>query len=189
MPGKGKLTITGQIGDVMKESLHIAISHLRANIAVINPKFNYENVDLHVHVPAGAIPKDGPSAGVTMLCSLVSLVSKKPISPSLAMSGEITLRGAILPVGGIKEKIIAAHSAGITKILLSEKNRKDLHEIPKDILDQIEFVWLNNVSQLLAEVFDIRTCEDFPAAEYLNQGASIGPGGDRPTHHHLPQTP
>ncbi|MFW7378704.1 MAG: endopeptidase La [Oligoflexus sp.] len=155
MRGKGKLTITGQLGDVMKESLHIAMSHVRSHLNVLNPRYDYENQDIHVHVPSGAIPKDGPSAGITMFVSLASLIANKEVPPSIAMSGEITLRGAVMPVGGIKEKVIAAHRAGIKKIILSEKNKKDLHEVPSEVKDQLEFVFVENIEEVLLETLNI----------------------------------
>lgn len=155
MRGKGKLTITGQLGDVMKESLHIAMSHIRSHLNALNPRFDYENHDIHVHVPAGAIPKDGPSAGITMLISLASLISGKEVPPWIAMSGEISLRGTVMPVGGIKEKVIAAHRAGIKKILLSEKNRRDLHEVPSEVKDQLKFIFVDTIEEALMETLQI----------------------------------
>lgn len=155
MPGKGKLTITGQLGDVMKESLHIAMSHVRANLHKIDIDYDFDKHDIHVHVPSGAIPKDGPSAGITMFSSLVSLIAKRSVSAKLAMSGEITLRGAVLPVGGIKEKVIAAHRAGVEKVLLSDKNRKDLREIPEEIKNDIDIVFVKTVGDVMQEALEL----------------------------------
>ena len=149
MPGSGGLTITGQLGDVMKESAQIGLSLLRSRLAVLAPDVNFKKFDVHVHVPAGAIPKDGPSAGVTMLTSLASAFSKRKVRPSLAMTGEITLRGAVTPVGGIKEKVIAAHRAGIKEILIPAKNEKDLREIPKEILEQLQIHFVKHVNEVL----------------------------------------
>lgn len=149
MPGTGKLMLTGQLGDVMKESAQIALSLLRANMPAIVPGFEYEKKDIHVHVPAGAIPKDGPSAGVTMLTALASLFSGIVVSPKLAMTGEITLRGVVTPVGGIKEKVLGAHRAGIERIILSKRNERDLKEVPEDIKAQIQFVFVETVQELL----------------------------------------
>jgi ATP-dependent Lon protease len=149
MPGSGKLTLTGQLGDVMKESAQIALSLLRSNLPAIVPGFDYEKKDIHVHVPAGAIPKDGPSAGVTMLTALASLFSGVVVSPKLAMTGEVTLRGAVTPVGGIKEKVLGAHRAGIERIILSKRNERDLKEVPEDIKAQIQFVFVETVPELL----------------------------------------
>ena len=155
MRGKGKLTITGQLGEVMKESLHIAMSHIRYHLSEINPRFDYENRDIHVHVPSGAIPKDGPSAGITMLTALASLISGKAVSPELAMSGEITLRGAVMPVGGVKEKVIAAQNAGIKRIILATRNKKDLVDVPQDVRDQLEFHFVDTVEQVLQLALEI----------------------------------
>jgi ATP-dependent Lon protease len=140
MKGKQHLTLTGQLGDVMKESATAALSFIRANAKSmgIDEGF-FEDRDLHIHVPAGAIPKDGPSAGVTMLTALTSLLTGKKVKRNLAMTGEITLRGQVLPVGGIKEKILAAHRAGIREVILPQRNEKDLEEIPETVKAQISF--------------------------------------------------
>ena len=156
MSGKGKLVVTGQLGDVMKESVQIAMSHIRSHLNQINPNFDYEATDIHIHVPHGAIPKDGPSAGVTMLSSLASLISGKPINPKLAMSGEITLRGSVLPVGGIKEKVLAASRAGCNHIILSAENEKDLWEVDNEIKAKLKFTFVENVEQLLEKVLEIK---------------------------------
>jgi ATP-dependent Lon protease len=155
MPGKGNLTLTGQLGEVMQESAQIALSLLRSNLSASVPMGDFENKDIHVHVPAGAIPKDGPSAGITMLSSLASSFLKKPIDPRLGMTGEITLRGAVLPVGGIKEKMIAAHQAGLKKIILSTKNERDLKDLPDEVRNELEFKFVEKVNDLLFEVFGI----------------------------------
>ena len=140
MKGKGNLTLTGQLGDVMKESATAALTYVRSNSDLfgIENDFN-EKTDIHVHVPAGAIPKDGPSAGVGMFTSIVSLLSGVPVKSKLAMTGEITLRGNVLPIGGVKEKVTAAHRSGIKTILLPEHNRKDLEDIPEHIKKDLEF--------------------------------------------------
>ena len=155
MKGKGKLTMTGQMGDVMKESLQIASSHIRSHLSALNPDFDYDKTDIHVHIPAGAIPKDGPSAGITMLSALASLVAQRPINPELAMSGELTLRGAVLPVGGIKEKLIAAHMAGIKSVILSRKNDKDLEDLPLEVREALDIVLVDTVEEVLSHVLDI----------------------------------
>ncbi|MFC1886145.1 endopeptidase La [Thermodesulfobacteriota bacterium] len=140
MKGKKNLTLTGQLGDVMKESATTALSFIRSNAPALNIDEDFfENLDLHIHVPAGAIPKDGPSAGVTMLTALTSLLTHKTIQKDLAMTGEITLRGQVLPVGGIKEKVLAAHRAGIKTLILPKWNEKDLQDIPKKIQKEIQF--------------------------------------------------
>ena len=140
MNGKGNLTLTGQLGDVMKESASAALTFVRSNSENfgIDNDFN-EKTDIHVHVPAGAIPKDGPSAGVGMFTSILSLLSGIPVKSKLAMTGEITLRGSVLPIGGVKEKVTAAHRSGIKEILLPEQNRKDLEDIPDHIKKDLKF--------------------------------------------------
>ncbi len=154
MPGKKGLTLTGQLGDVMKESAQAALSYIRsrADRLGIDPDF-FENSDLHIHVPAGAIPKDGPSAGVTMAISLISLLTDTPIKHRVAMTGEITLRGRVMPVGGIKEKVLAAHRAGIRTVILPEKNEKDLEDIPREIRDEITFVPVQTIGDAVRAAF------------------------------------
>ena len=150
MKGKKGLTLTGQLGDVMKESATAALSFIRTNAASLKIDEDFfENSDIHVHVPAGAIPKDGPSAGVTMLTALVSLLTKKTIRKDLAMTGEITLRGQVLPVGGIKEKILAAHRAGIKTIVMPKWNEKDLEDIPEKVKKEIDFHFVNKMMDVL----------------------------------------
>jgi ATP-dependent Lon protease len=150
MKGKGGLTLTGQLGDVMKESAAAALSFIRANAEIIGvPKDFFENVDLHIHVPSGAIPKDGPSAGVTILTALVSLLMNKTVRKDLAMTGEITLRGTVLPIGGVKEKVLAAHRAGIKTIILPRWNKKDLVDIPLKVQRDISFHFVDDMLELL----------------------------------------
>jgi ATP-dependent Lon protease len=140
MPGKGNLKLTGQLGDVMKESASAALSYIRARAPFLGIEEDFfEKSDLHIHVPAGAIPKDGPSAGVAMLCSLVSLLSGRPVKKGLAMTGEITLRGHVLPVGGIKNKVLAAHRAGIQEVIIPAQNTVDLEEIPESVRNELTF--------------------------------------------------
>ncbi len=154
MRGKGKITITGRLGDVMKESALAAMTWIRANARSlgIDEKL-FETTDFHVHIPAGAIPKDGPSAGVTLLCSLVSLLTGLPVPSDLAMTGEVTLRGKVLPVGGIKEKVIAAKSAGIAQVILPERNEKDLEDVSEPVRRTIQFRFVHDVPGLLQQVF------------------------------------
>ncbi|MBX2986566.1 MAG: endopeptidase La [Bdellovibrionaceae bacterium] len=149
MPGTGQLLMTGQLGDVMKESARIALSLLKSRLPGMDPDLDLAKSDIHVHVPAGAIPKDGPSAGVTMVTALASLLAHRRVDPKLAMTGEVTLRGAIMPVGGIKEKVLAAHRAGITTVLLPRRNEKDLREVPMDIRSQLRFVFVDHVNEVL----------------------------------------
>jgi ATP-dependent Lon protease len=150
MRGKGGVQLSGSLGDVMKESVGVARSYIRASATElgIDPDA-FENTDIHVHVPSGAVPKDGPSAGVTMLTSMVSLLTGIRVDPSVAMTGEATLRGAVLPVGGIKEKVLAAHRAGIRTIILPEKNKKDIVEVPKEIRDVMTFHFCNRMEAVL----------------------------------------
>jgi ATP-dependent Lon protease len=150
MPGNGKLILTGQLGDVMKESAQAALSLVKAQAGElgIDPKL-FDQSDIHVHVPAGAIPKDGPSAGVAMFISLASLLKQRPVRPDVAMTGEISLRGLVLPVGGIKEKTIAAARAGIRKVILPARNRRDLEDIPQSARSMLELVWVERVSEAL----------------------------------------
>jgi ATP-dependent Lon protease len=150
MKGKGHLTLTGQLGDIMKESATAALSFIRANAAALNvPEDFFEKSDLHIHVPAGAIPKDGPSAGVTMLTALTSLLTAKKIKDNLAMTGEITLRGLVLPVGGIKEKVLAAHRAGVKTIILPHRNKKDLLDVPQKVKKEITFHFVDDMLDVL----------------------------------------
>jgi ATP-dependent Lon protease len=146
MKGKRGLTLTGQLGDVMKESAAAALSFIRANAAaLVADEDFYDSHDIHIHVPAGAIPKDGPSAGVTLMTALVSLLTNRPVRKDLAMTGEITLRGQVLPVGGIKEKVLAAHRAGITTLILPEWNRKDLEDIPRNVKSELRFHFVDRM--------------------------------------------
>jgi ATP-dependent Lon protease len=151
MPGNGRLILTGQLGDVMKESAQAALSLVKARSAQLGiaPEV-LEKSDIHVHVPAGATPKDGPSAGVAMFVALASLLTGRPVRSEVAMTGEISLRGLVLPIGGVKEKVLAALRAGIKTVMLPERNRRDLEEIPADARDQLQLVWIENADQALA---------------------------------------
>ncbi|MES1244057.1 MAG: endopeptidase La [Acidobacteriota bacterium] len=150
MPGKGKLTLTGKLGEVMQESARAAVSYLRsrAEMLGIEPDFN-ENIDVHLHVPEGAIPKDGPSAGITMATALVSALTKNPVRKDVAMTGEITLRGKVLPVGGIKDKVLAAYRGGITEVILPKENEKDLEEIPAEVREAMEAHLVESMDEVL----------------------------------------
>ena len=150
MKGNKGLTLTGQLGDVMKESATTALSYIRTNAASLGIDEDFfDQHDIHIHVPAGAIPKDGPSAGVTMLTALTSLLTNTTIKKDLAMTGEITLRGQVLPIGGIKEKALAAHRAGIKTIILPKLNQKDLDELPKKVLKEITFHAVDKMEDVL----------------------------------------
>ena len=150
MPGKGKMQITGKLGDVMQESVKAAKSYIRSkslDYGIIPPIFDKK--DFHIHVPEGATPKDGPSAGVGMVTSIISAITEIPVDKKVAMTGEITLRGLVLPIGGLKEKLLAAHRAGINKVLIPQENKKDLAEVPKTVLDSIEIIPVKNVDEVL----------------------------------------
>lgn len=155
MFGSGKLQLTGQLGDVMKESAHAALSYVRTNAEKYNiPKDFLEKSDIHIHIPAGAMPKDGPSAGVTMFTALVSLLTGIRVRHDVAMTGEISLRGRVLPIGGLKEKTLAAHRAGIKRVLVPERNKADLEEVPKEVRDELEFVIVNKLDEVLAAALE-----------------------------------
>ena len=151
MRGKGQLILTGQLGDVMKESAQAALTLIKSRSADfgLDPEL-FENSDIHIHVPAGAIPKDGPSAGVALYIALASLLSERTVRNDVAMTGEITLRGLVLPVGGIKEKTLAALRAGIHTVLLPARNRKDAEEIPASAREQLQLHWVERVEDAVA---------------------------------------
>jgi ATP-dependent Lon protease len=150
MPGKGNVEITGQLGDVMKESARAALTYVRSNAERLGIKpENVQNQDVHIHVPAGAVPKDGPSAGVTIFTALVSLFTGRRVRSDTAMTGEATLRGRVLPVGGIKAKVLAAHRAGLKRVILPSKCGRDLDEVPKEVRDELEVILVDDMSQVI----------------------------------------
>ena len=170
--GRGNLTLTGQLGDVMKESAQAAVSYARAHAKKLGIEEDfYQKLDIHIHVPAGAIPKDGPSAGITMATALISALTKRPVSRDVAMTGEITLRGRVLPIGGLKDKSLAAFRAGMKTIIIPERNEKDLDEIPKPLRRKLRWISAANMSDVLKtaligghNVSDIKT----PAEPRIN---------------------
>jgi ATP-dependent Lon protease len=160
MAGKKGLTLTGHLGEVMKESAQAALSYVRsrAERLGIPPDF-FENTDIHIHVPHGAIPKDGPSAGVTIATSLASLLTGRHVRPNVAMTGEITLRGKVEPVGGIKEKVLAAKRAGIETVILPRRNEKDLEDVPEPVRGALRFVFVDTVDEALEHALEPRAAE------------------------------
>jgi ATP-dependent Lon protease len=164
LPGRGRLQITGKLGDVMQESARAALSYVRSRASVFGlPRYFYDKVDIHVHVPEGAIPKDGPSAGITMATSIVSALTGIPIDKHIAMTGEITLRGNVLPIGGLKEKALAAHRGGIRRVLLPKENENDIEEIPATVRNELELIPVSHVDEVLYEALRCRRPEDFAA--------------------------
>src|SRR5688572_4007696 len=160
MPGGGKLILTGQLGDVMKESAQAALSLVKARAVKlgIDPAM-LEKSDIHVHVPAGATPKDGPSAGVAMFLALTSLLTQRPVRSDTAMTGEISLRGLVLPIGGVKEKVLAAMRAGITRVMLPSRNRKEFEDVPAEAREKLEFVWLETVDDAMKAALEAAVVE------------------------------
>ena len=151
MPGKGNLQLTGQLGDVMQESARAALTYVRAHAAALGIEPDcFDKIDVHIHVPEGAVPKDGPSAGIAMMTALASALSGVPVRAGVAMTGEITLRGHVLPIGGLREKLLAAVRADIPTVLLPAKNRESLHDVPQTVLDALEIVFVDEASDVLA---------------------------------------
>jgi len=162
MPGKGKLTVTGKLGDVMQESAHAALSYVRSRAELLDLEKNfYQNVDIHIHVPEGAIPKDGPSAGITIATSITSALIRKPVRKDIAMTGEITLRGRVLPIGGFKEKVLAAHRGGIKTIIIPNENEKDIKEVPARILKTVDIVMVEHMDEVLKRALILDDPDNF----------------------------
>ena len=162
MHGKGRLTLTGKLGDVMQESAQAAMSYIRSRAASLGlPHDFYRHLDIHMHVPEGAIPKDGPSAGITICTAIVSALTRIPVRCDLAMTGEITLRGKVLPIGGLKEKLLAAHRAGIFEVLLPADNEKDLADVPENLRNVMKLRFVNTMDDVLAYALE-RPLPDVP---------------------------
>ncbi len=166
MPGKGSLVLTGKLGEVMQESAQAALSYVRTRARKLRlPEKFYEKIDIHVHVPEGAIPKDGPSAGIALATSIVSALTRKPVDRNIAMTGEITLRGRVLPIGGLKEKILAAHRGHVTKVLIPMENKKDIEEIPQRVLKKVELVLVSHMDEVLQQALVLKEGEELFAKE------------------------
>jgi len=170
MSGKGSLILTGQLGDVMKESARAGLSWVRTHVEELGIATDFEKTDIHLHVPQGAVSKDGPSAGVAITMALVSLLTGRRVRGDVAMTGEITLRGTVLPVGGIKEKVLAAHRSGIKRVVLPDRNRKDIVDIPETVRAELELVFVKKID----EVLDL-TLETVPVVVPGPEGAGAGP--------------
>jgi len=170
--GNGRLILTGQLGDVMKESAQAALSIVKNRAAALGiDAARFDKSDIHVHVPAGATPKDGPSAGVAMFMALTSLMTDRTIRSDTAMTGEISLRGLVLPVGGIKEKVLAAHAAGIKRVMLPARNRRDYDDIPEIARKELEFIWLERVEEAVAAALEPKASDKAPATAPALAGA------------------
>ena len=181
MPGKGQLTLTGQLGEIMQESIQAALSYVRARAKEFQIKpSQFENTDIHLHVPEGAIPKDGPSAGVAMATALMSAFASYKVRHQVAMTGEITLRGKVLPIGGFKEKVLAAHRAGITTVIVPAKNRKDLVDVPKKVQRDLKIVFVEGMDEVLntALIATPTKKRKRKTTAAPKEATSSGPGGE-----------
>jgi ATP-dependent Lon protease len=162
MPGRGNMTVTGRLGEVMQESAKAALSYAKSRSKELGINVTMlEKTDLHIHLPEGAVPKDGPSAGITIATALISALSGRRVRTDTAMTGEITLRGRVLPIGGLKEKSLAAHRAGVKRIITSIENKKDMRDLPKIVLKEIEWIWVETMDEVIREIL---VPEDVPTA-------------------------
>jgi ATP-dependent Lon protease len=174
LPGKGKLLITGRLGEVMQESAQAAMSYVRSRADELGLERDfYQKIDIHIHVPEGAIPKDGPSAGITMATALVSALTRIPVRHDVAMTGEVTLRGSVLPIGGLKEKVLAAHRGGITRVLIPQENEKDIRDIPANIRKTVEIELVGHMDEVLRKTLELEDPDS-----YLRK-VEIPGGGER----------
>jgi ATP-dependent Lon protease len=150
MPGKGNLLLTGQLGEIMQESAQAALSYARAHVNELGlGAINFDKIDIHIHMPEGAIPKDGPSAGITMATALISALARRPVRREVGLTGEITLRGRVLPIGGLREKVLAAYRAGLKTVLLPKRNKKDLIDVPRKVQRELSFVFVERMDEVL----------------------------------------
>jgi ATP-dependent Lon protease len=157
MTGDGKLVLTGQLGDVMKESARIALTYVKSHASALGiDDHALDGREVHVHVPAGATPKDGPSAGITMVTAIASLLTQRPVKSTIGMTGEVTLQGRVLPIGGLKQKVLAAHAAGLTEVIVPERNAPDLDDVPAEVRDRMRFHIVGSVDQVLALALEPR---------------------------------
>jgi len=174
LPGKGKLMITGRLGEVMQESAQAALSYVRSRAEELGLERDfYQKIDIHIHVPEGAIPKDGPSAGITMATALVSALTRIPVRHDIAMTGEVTLRGFVLPIGGLKEKVLAAHRGGIKRILIPVENEKDIQEIPPTILKSVTIELVEHMDHVLRKALVLENPEAYLRAPVEATGAPV----------------
>jgi ATP-dependent Lon protease len=181
MPGKGKLTVTGRLGEVMQESAQAALSYVRSRAEELGLEREfYQKIDIHIHIPEGAIPKDGPSAGITMATALVSALTRIPVRCDLAMTGEVTLRGYVLPIGGLKEKVLAAHRGGIKKVLIPIENEKDIRDIPPVILRSIQIDLVEHMDQVLRKALVLEDPESYLRKPVGPTPAEVKPPGPFP---------
>jgi len=174
VPGKGKLTITGRLGDVMQESAQAAMSYVRSRAHHFDlPEDYYQKIDIHIHVPEGAIPKDGPSAGITMATTIISALLRLPVRKDIAMTGEISLRGRVMPIGGLKEKILAAHRGGIKKVIIPSENKKDIKDIPPKILKDLKIVLAEHMDEVLVNALVVKDPAEFAKKLSANKKADL----------------